>query len=226
MIARLLTLLALAMLLVAADQVGAAGATGTGPAQIVTVKVADSTTTYATVEAWTRTSTGVYRRTFGPWTGRVGRSGVGSAYEGSGRTPAGVFPLGVSFGVGVVNPGTALPWFSVDSRDVWGSDPSAPTEYNKHVRAVTPLSRPGHYERLANYPTAYRHATLIGYNTNPIVLGKGSAFFLHSSTGTATAGCVSLPDAQIVTLQRWLKPGALVSIGVGWRAYSPIPQRY
>jgi L,D-peptidoglycan transpeptidase YkuD (ErfK/YbiS/YcfS/YnhG family) len=211
--------------LVLADQVGAAQATGTGPEQVITVRSTSSTSTFATVEAWTRTSTGVYRRTFGPWTGRVGRSGIGSAYEGSGRTPAGVWPLGTAFGVGVVNPGTSLPWFTVDSRDVWGSDVLAPTEYNRHVRAVTPLSRPGHYERLANYSTAYRHAVFIGYNVPPI-LGKGSAFFLHATTGTATAGCVSLPDAQVTTLLRWLKPGALISIGVGWHAYEPIPRRY
>jgi L,D-peptidoglycan transpeptidase YkuD (ErfK/YbiS/YcfS/YnhG family) len=222
MIVRLLVIAALAAGLVVADQVGAVA---TGPAQVITVKAASSTTTYATVEAWTRTSTGVYKRVLGPWSARVGRSGVGSAYEGSGRTPAGVWPLGISFGVGVANPGTALPWFSVDSYDVWGSDVLAPTEYNRHVRAQRPLSRAGHYERLINYPTAYRHATLIDYN-NPPILGKGSAFFLHSSTGTATAGCVSLPDAEITTLQRWLRPGAVISIGVGWHAYEPIPARY
>jgi L,D-peptidoglycan transpeptidase YkuD (ErfK/YbiS/YcfS/YnhG family) len=224
-IVRVVAALVLALALVLADQVGAAQATGTGPAQVITVKAPSSTTTYATVEAWTRTSTGVYRRVYGPWTARVGRSGVGSAYEGSGRTPAGVWPLGQSFGVGVGNPGTALPWFSVDSYDIWGSDVLAPTEYNRHVRALHPLSRSGHYERLINYPTAYRHATFIGYNVPP-VLGKGSAFFLHATTGTATAGCVSLTDSQIVTLQRWLKPGGVISIGVGWHAYEPIPQRY
>ena len=36
--------------------------------------------------------------------------------------------------------------------------------------------------------------------------GLGSAIFLHVGTGTATAGCVSLPGAELVRVLRWLRP--------------------
>jgi L,D-peptidoglycan transpeptidase YkuD (ErfK/YbiS/YcfS/YnhG family) len=38
------------------------------------------------------------------------------------------------------------------------------------------------------------------------VPGLGSAIFLHVGTGSATAGCVSLPEREVLTVPRWLNP--------------------
>lgn len=45
---------------------------------------------------------------------------------------------------------------------------------------------------------------MIAYNTarKP---GLGSAIFLHADTGSATAGCVSLPASELVRILRWLR---------------------
>ena len=53
---------------------------------------------------------------------------------------------------------------------------------------------------------AYDYAAVIAYNTARVP-GLGSAIFLHVGTGTATAGCVSLPRAELIKVLRWLKPG-------------------
>jgi L,D-peptidoglycan transpeptidase YkuD (ErfK/YbiS/YcfS/YnhG family) len=37
---------------------------------------------------------------------------------------------------------------------------------------------------------------VIDYNRSPAVPGKGSAFFLHVSTGKPTTGCVFLPTTS------------------------------
>ncbi|HEX2773488.1 MAG TPA: L,D-transpeptidase family protein [Micromonosporaceae bacterium] len=206
-----------------------ASAATTGPAQVVTVRAAGSTSTYATVEAWSRTSTGVYRRVAGPWTARTGKNGVGPTQEGLGRTPVGSWSFGTAFSVGHTNPGTTLPFFKVDVNDVWAGDVQSPTTYNRHVRCAPykcPFRVTGHSERLINYPAPYAWAIDLGYNENPIVVGKGSAFFLHVGTGGPTAGCVSLPASQVLSLMKWLRPGAKVTIGIGWRAYVLVPQRY
>jgi len=52
---------------------------------------------------------------------------------------------------------------------------------------------------------AYDYAAVIAYNTarRP---GLGSAIFLHAGTGTATAGCVSLPASGLIRVLRWLRP--------------------
>jgi L,D-peptidoglycan transpeptidase YkuD (ErfK/YbiS/YcfS/YnhG family) len=150
---------------------------------------------------------------------------VGRAYEGSGRTPAGVWPLGTGFGVGTRDPGSHLGWFTADSRDWWGSDVRSPSTYNRHVRcrrSSCPF-RTAHAEHLADYARAYRYAMLLGYNTPPhVTVGAGSAFFVHVGTGGPTAGCVSVSASRMVWLLRRMKPGAVVSIGVGSAAYAPL----
>jgi len=52
---------------------------------------------------------------------------------------------------------------------------------------------------------AYGYAAAIAYNTARTP-GLGSAIFLHVSSGTATAGCVSLPRSELVKVLRWLRP--------------------
>jgi L,D-peptidoglycan transpeptidase YkuD (ErfK/YbiS/YcfS/YnhG family) len=194
------------------------------PGQVVTVRAASAHSTVAVLEVWARTPTG-YTRVAGPWQGRVGWNGVGRAHEGSGRTPSGVWPLGTGFGVGARDPGSHLGWFTAGSRDWWGSDVRSPSTYNRHVRCrrTSCPFRTARAEHLLDHPRAYRYAMLIGYNTPPHVnVGAGSAFFLHVGIGGPTAGCVSLPASRVVWLLRRMKPGAVVSIGVGSAAYEPL----
>jgi L,D-peptidoglycan transpeptidase YkuD (ErfK/YbiS/YcfS/YnhG family) len=49
---------------------------------------------------------------------------------------------------------------------------------------------------------------------DPAVPGRGSAIFLHVAVG-ATAGCVSLPETELVRLLRWLRPSAHPAIHIG-----------
>jgi L,D-peptidoglycan transpeptidase YkuD (ErfK/YbiS/YcfS/YnhG family) len=203
--------------------------------QVVTVKVASSTSTYAAVEAWQRQADGRYRRVaYFPYA-RVGRNGVGATHEGLARTPAGTFSLSQPFG-NKVNPGTTFPYFHVDINDVWAGDPLAPAYYNRHVRCAPytcPFRVSGYSERLINYPSSYAYAMFIGYNApapygTGAVPGKGSAFFLHVKNAYATGGCVAVSESQMVWLLRWLRPGyyPVITIGVGNNAYVRIPHRY
>jgi L,D-peptidoglycan transpeptidase YkuD (ErfK/YbiS/YcfS/YnhG family) len=52
---------------------------------------------------------------------------------------------------------------------------------------------------------AYDYAAVIAYNTARVP-GRGSAIFLHVGTGGPTAGCVSLPEAELIKVLRWLRP--------------------
>ena len=47
--------------------------------------------------------------------------------------------------------------------------------------------------------------------------GAGSAFFLHVAVGAPTAGCVSIPAAQLVRVLRWLAPQDHPRILIGTR---------
>jgi L,D-peptidoglycan transpeptidase YkuD (ErfK/YbiS/YcfS/YnhG family) len=61
-------------------------------------------------------------------------------------------------------------------------------------------------ENLGKAGPVYDHAVVIDYNRAPVVPGAGSAFFLHVGNGRPTAGCVSLPAADLDAVLRWLDP--------------------
>jgi L,D-peptidoglycan transpeptidase YkuD (ErfK/YbiS/YcfS/YnhG family) len=58
---------------------------------------------------------------------------------------------------------------------------------------------------------------VINYNTDPVVKGAGSGFFLHVSFGAPTEGCVAIPENELDQVMRWLNPAdrPVISIGVG-----------
>lgn len=174
---------------------------GIGDAQqVITVTNRSWTSTYATLQAWEKGADGRWRSVFGPWTARVGRTGFGSPKrEGDGQTPVGSYRIYGMFGVRTLT-GTQYRWLTVDRNDVWVDDPRS-TYYNLHMR----LPANGRWRSAESMyqPVPYAYAAHIGYNTARAP-GYGSAIFLHASTGSYTAGCVSLPASQLVPVLRWL----------------------
>jgi L,D-peptidoglycan transpeptidase YkuD (ErfK/YbiS/YcfS/YnhG family) len=219
----LLILVAVALLgsaMTAPTAVPAAAAT-VAPSQVVTVKVPSLTATTAVLEVWQRMSNGRYMRVYGPIRARVGAAGIGSAREGSTKTPAGVWGLTQAFGI-APDPGSGLPYFRVDNNDWWVGD-SRSRYYNRHYGCA-----PGHCpfservsEHLLSVGAVYGYAAMINYNTAPVRPHAGAAFFLHMTDNTPTLGCVAIPRVNMIWLLRWLRPGAhpVISIGLGFRAY-------
>jgi L,D-peptidoglycan transpeptidase YkuD (ErfK/YbiS/YcfS/YnhG family) len=172
--------------------------------QLIVVTAAAYSSTYATLTGY-RVSGGRRVRVFGPWTARVGYNGIappGRKREGDGRTPSGTYGFSFFFGV---QPKLR---FSFRFRhaftyDVWDDDPSSP-RYNEWLdeRVRNPGANP---EPMHQVP-AYDYAAVIAYNTARVP-GLGSAVFLHVGTGGPTAGCVSLPRAELIRVLRWLRPG-------------------
>jgi L,D-peptidoglycan transpeptidase YkuD (ErfK/YbiS/YcfS/YnhG family) len=143
---------------------------------------------------------------------KVGSKGISASYrEGSKITPAGIFTLPSAFGHRA-NPGTALPYRKVDTSDWWVSDTGSRL-YNTYQRCTPGRCgfRESAGENLGRAGTAYNYAAVMGVNLKRVP-GAGSAFFLHVSTGTATAGCVAIPQVNVISVLKWLKPGALIAI--------------
>lgn len=191
-----------------------------GSSQLITVSAPSSSSSTATVTAWQRGSDGIWRIAIGPVGGMVGGAGIGAASEGSQRTPAGTFALTQSFGR-QVDPGTRMPYFKADTLDWWDENPVSPT-YNLHVRRAD--SPGGASENLYNSGSVYDYVVNMDYNVARVP-GAGSAFFLHVSNGTPTAGCVSVSRSTMVAILRWLDPAQhpYISIRVGapWKAPTP-----
>jgi L,D-peptidoglycan transpeptidase YkuD (ErfK/YbiS/YcfS/YnhG family) len=179
---------------------------GVGSAQqVIEVAASRYGSTYATLTAYRKTSSG-WVRSFGPWTARVGRNGFappGRKREGDGRTPTGSYGFAsFFFGVNSRPSGLHYSWRHAYTYDVWDDD-SASSRYNLWT------DRRAHYPGRSPEPLhvvpQYEYAAVIAYNTarRP---GLGSAIFLHVSRGRSTFGCVALPRAQLLELLRWLDP--------------------
>ena len=118
------------------------------------------------------------------------------------------------FGTGT-DPGVHFTYRQATAGDVWVDD-SASALYNTWQHDP-PDGRWTSAEPL-DQPRAYHHAAVIGYNTDRVP-GKGSAIFMHVSLGRATAGCVSVSEAVLLSLLRWLDPARRPVIVMGPASY-------
>jgi L,D-peptidoglycan transpeptidase YkuD (ErfK/YbiS/YcfS/YnhG family) len=184
--------------------------------QIVTVVAPSDTSTTARLTLWQRDG-GCWRLAAGPWTARVGRSGLSDHHrEGDGTTPVGAFGVGTTvYGI-APDPGVHYAYRRLVCGDWWDEDPASPT-YNR-FRHVSCGGRPpfrGGSEALWLQTRAYLHFAVIDYNARPTVPGRGSAIFIHADVGTATNGCVSLPAGELDALLRWLRPSRSPLVVIG-----------
>lgn len=132
--------------------------------------------------------------------GFVGSQGVGQASEYASRTPKGSYSLGFAFGTGG-NPGTNLTYRPITNNSYWISDVNS-TYYNTWQEGD--FGGNGN-EHLAGYTDEYRYAITLNYNAG---VGNGSAFFLHCSNGSPTAGCISVPTDVMLTFMQRIHSGA------------------
>ena len=187
--------------------------TGTA-SQVVTVVAPSTGSTTGTLQAWTKTSSGWQRH--GPAvTAHLGSQGLTTQpSESKSATPIGSFTLTQAFG-SASDPGTRLAYFRTDNSDWWVSDASS-RYYNTHYRCASgcPFDT-GAGENLRGAGFVYTYAVVIDYNRFPVTRGAGSAFFLHVTDGSATAGCVSIPEASLVSIMRWLVPANHPRILIG-----------
>jgi L,D-peptidoglycan transpeptidase YkuD (ErfK/YbiS/YcfS/YnhG family) len=179
--------------------------------QVVIVTAANWTTSSATLQTYEKDANG-WRAVFPAMAAHIGSNGFSAdKHEGDDKTPTGKYGFGTMFGQ-QPSPGVNFPYRVADSRSVWVDQPSSPF-YNTWQENAA-LSG----EHLANkkeFGTAYAYAIDIAYNTHPVVAGKGSAIFLHVSTGSGTAGCVSIAEPDLLRVLRWLDPARAPVIVMG-----------
>ena len=194
---------------------------GTGAAtQVITVVGSSTSATTAVLQAWDRAPGGGWLPHGGSMTAHVGADGLSTQpSEFRSATPIGSFTLTQAFGRNA-NPGTALPYFQTTPADWWISQPGPLYNTHQSCSANCQFTQGAPNEHLAAVGAVYNYAVVIDYNTantGPPRQNAGSAFFLHVTDGTATAGCVSIPQANLVSIMQWLTPAAQphILIGVG-----------
>ena len=171
-------------------------------------------TTRAVMRVWQRAG-GRWRQVRGPMPARIGRNGFSAhRHEGDGTTPAGSFGFVCGFG-SRPNPGMHLAWRRLLPGSCWSGELS---DYNRWVRRRCTRRDE---DLWASALVAYRYAAVIDFNYRRPVYGRGSGIFLHRQTGGPTAGCVSLREADLVAVLRWLRPGARIVIVVTRKLMAP-----
>ena len=133
--------------------------------------------------------------------GIVGKNGVSAnSQEGDFCTPQGVFHLGFAFGTQPIN-GFKVEYRQLNSNCYWVDDPLSPL-YNQWIESSNITWNSA--EHLIDYPDTYKYSVVIDYNNEPIVPYKGSAIFLHCMKGSYTAGCVAVPEKDMLFILKWL----------------------
>lgn len=151
----------------------------------------------------------------------LGSAGLSThASESSTATPIGSFTLTQAFGR-APDPGTSLPYVQTTPADWWISEPGPLYNTRQRCASNCPFTQGDPNEHLYYETPFYDYAVVIDYNTGNapggVQQGRGSAFFLHVSVGEPTAGCISVPKADLVRLLDWLTPSGhpRILIGVG-----------
>lgn len=166
--------------------------------QLIIVKSSGSS---AKVYCYEKVS-GVWKKKYDEVSGYVGSEGVSSdCKEGSSRTPKGLYSLGFAFGhVSKSEANIKMDYKQTNSNTYWIDDTKSPN-YNQWYEGNLNGVHAEHINDIASY----KYAMLIQYNYGSnCVKGKGSAFFLHCSNGSATQGCVAIAESAMKNVYSWI----------------------
>ncbi len=166
-----------------------------------------------------------WRPVFAAWQAETGSGHLlpaAARREGDHATPIGVFGIGSTmYGIDPNPGGLHYAYHQLVCGDWWDEDPYS-SQYNQfvHVPCAATPSFAAWSEALWTETVAYPYFAVIRFNMSPVVSGPGalgSGIFLHSWMGTATEGCVALPEPELLEVLRWLTPSAhpVIEIATG-----------
>jgi L,D-peptidoglycan transpeptidase YkuD (ErfK/YbiS/YcfS/YnhG family) len=181
--------------------------------QLIFATNRDSSSSLVTIHAVERNN-GVWQLVFPRFAGSIGEMGfaaIDNKREGDGKSPSGVFPLGIAFGYDP-SVATKMPYRQATEDDFWVDDVNS-EDYNKWIQGKPDAAS---WEKMKRDDDQYKYGAVIEYNMHPIVKGNGSAIFLHVwKDGGATLGCVSMPEEMVLEILGWLDPAKKPLIVMG-----------
>ena len=143
-----------------------------------------------------------------PFFQKLARRGEPLKVEGDKRTPAGIYPIGRSFGILA---SSRPDYLHVTPDTICVHDVSSPA-YN----TIASRARVGPAvgaENMSRVLPMYRRGLLVNYPTDARNRA-GSCIFIHvwRSPTTGTAGCVAMPEPRVEALQEFAAGGAVLVV--------------
>src|SRR6478735_2874553 len=150
--------------------------------------------------------------------GQYGFAAQNREWEDTYRSPTGSFSF--TEALGRSNPGTALKYYTINSRSRWGG------EWNRNYNQYFEGTGGEADENLWTFMNQgyYEQAAVINYNRPPdskkTVLGASYAIFFHAGRAPS-AGCVSTSLATVTRLLRTNRPGDRIIMGAVDDVFTP-----
>jgi L,D-peptidoglycan transpeptidase YkuD (ErfK/YbiS/YcfS/YnhG family) len=142
----------------------------------------------------------------------LGKKGINKKIkEGDDVTPAGVFNITKIYyrADKVKNIKTKIKKIKIKKNMGWCDDIKS-RFYNKEIRLPTRYS----HEKLYRKDRIYDIISVLNFNTNPVVKGRGSAIFIHiaKKNFSNTKGCVALKKNDLICLLSKIKKNTKIKI--------------
>jgi L,D-peptidoglycan transpeptidase YkuD (ErfK/YbiS/YcfS/YnhG family) len=187
--------------------------------QVIIVTVPSVRSYKAQLYSYEKMANGKWKEVMPVMKAVVGKTGVSSRkIEGDGKSPAGKFMFGTGFGSTSKPAGMTWPFKKTTINDYWVDDPKSPS-YNKWVTVKSNTKKTWRSSEKLLQPL-YKYASVIRYNDDPIIRGKGSAIFLHvwKNENSPTLGCVAVSETNMVKLFKWMNSSKRPIIIIGTEA--------
>ena len=141
--------------------------------------------------------------------GTIGRNGFArykEKVEGDGKTPTGIFYLGPVFSYPGHKISTKMKYWEAGENDYWIDDKKS-NQYNRWVTSDVNPAPNVSCEPMKRTDDKYKYGVAIQYNMDQIK-GKGSVIVVHVliKPGLETAGCIAIPEKELIQIIGWLDP--------------------
>ena len=127
-------------------------------------------------------------------------------HEGDFTTPIGSFKLLYAFGT-EETPNTQMKYRKILDTSYYSQDKNKKDEYNRWIESKSKIDG----EHLIDYSKQYHYAIVIGFNIDPVIVGKGSSIFLHvKGEKSYTEGCIAVDENIMKDIFSKIRDGSYI----------------
>ena len=147
--------------------------------------------------------------------------------EGDGRSPAGVFDIGMAYGYEPARPDVSLPYAQATPELRCVDDPKS-RHYNRIVSTIDTVVDWQSAEYMRRKDELYAIAIVVEHNSQQTEPGAGSCIFIHVWRGpdSGMTGCTAMPMDTLEAFAAWLQPNATALVALPHGEYDALRGRW